>query len=422
MDLNSVDKYLKLQQYPSHTEVKYNGQPCLAVVESAEGFYWKVVPLFARMVYGAETYADIPYCVESFGDMSEAIADGIAQLHELGAFIEYDFEQFDDNRVQMQTEECLELATMYGNDLFESSEIFDEMMSEDRKQIDELSKGTLSSYVTKSLDDKASLAKKYFSKNKDEKEDLRKITNRRVGVEKARDKMSEEVEQLDEVDNPFTQVFGPKKDKPSYGGSSYTLPGHVVLDVKNGPNGETHVKRISHTGAVTTTKYNTAGAAVGKIRHDDEDPKPHFKAAGNELPKKKRGRPAKSGAEAGSSHEVVKAKIDKGETLSRYEKYIAQKHGLVTKGKAGRKAAPISDEKSEKLFGTLMNRSLKKAEKAQKNEEVEVEQIEEKITAKTPTKDVIADFIKSDAPQFKGKSKSERIRMALGASYAAKKD
>lgn len=33
----------------------------------------------------------------------------------------------------------------------------------------------------------------------------------------------------------------------------------------------------------------------------------------------------------------------------------------------------------------------------------------------------IADFIKSDAPQFKGKSKKERIKMALGAYYAAQK-
>lgn len=42
----------------------------------------------------------------------------------------------------------------------------------------------------------------------------------------------------------------------------------------------------------------------------------------------------------------------------------------------------------------------------------------EKITASTPTGEVIRDFIKSKAPQFKGKSKKERIRMALGAKYA----
>lgn len=47
-----------------------------------------------------------------------------------------------------------------------------------------------------------------------------------------------------------------------------------------------------------------------------------------------------------------------------------------------------------------------------------ISHLSEKITASTPTGEVIRDFIKSKAPQFKGKSKKERIRMALGAKYA----
>ena len=34
-------------------------------------------------------------------------------------------------------------------------------------------------------------------------------------------------------------------------------------------------------------------------------------------------------------------------------------------------------------------------------------------------KDYIDDFIASDAPQFKGKSKAKRIEMALGAYYGS---
>jgi hypothetical protein len=46
--------------------------------------------------------------------------------------------------------------------------------------------------------------------------------------------------------------------------------------------------------------------------------------------------------------------------------------------------------------------------------------LEEKLTASDSTSKWISDFVKSDNPKFAGKSKKERIRMALGASYAAK--
>jgi len=46
------------------------------------------------------------------------------------------------------------------------------------------------------------------------------------------------------------------------------------------------------------------------------------------------------------------------------------------------------------------------------------EQLDEVITAKTPTSAVIKDFVHSDDPRFEGKSKKERIKMALGAYYA----
>ena len=46
--------------------------------------------------------------------------------------------------------------------------------------------------------------------------------------------------------------------------------------------------------------------------------------------------------------------------------------------------------------------------------------LEEKLTAADPTSKWISDFVHSDNPKFAGKSKKERIKMALGASYAAK--
>jgi len=48
----------------------------------------------------------------------------------------------------------------------------------------------------------------------------------------------------------------------------------------------------------------------------------------------------------------------------------------------------------------------------------EIKQVDEVITKKTSTGEVIHDFVHSDNPKFKGKSKEERIKMALGAKYA----
>lgn len=58
--------------------------------------------------------------------------------------------------------------------------------------------------------------------------------------------------------------------------------------------------------------------------------------------------------------------------------------------------------------------------KEPKNEEVE--QIDEVITKSTPTDEVVSDFVHSKNPKFAGKSKKERIRMALGAKYAMMKN
>jgi len=56
--------------------------------------------------------------------------------------------------------------------------------------------------------------------------------------------------------------------------------------------------------------------------------------------------------------------------------------------------------------------------RADRRREVKIDEV---LTKSTPIEDWIKDFIKSDAPQFKGKSKEERIEMAKGAYYANKK-
>ena len=48
--------------------------------------------------------------------------------------------------------------------------------------------------------------------------------------------------------------------------------------------------------------------------------------------------------------------------------------------------------------------------------------LEEKLKSSDPAGKWVSDFVHSDNPKFAGKSKTERIRMALGASYAAKRN
>jgi hypothetical protein len=49
-------------------------------------------------------------------------------------------------------------------------------------------------------------------------------------------------------------------------------------------------------------------------------------------------------------------------------------------------------------------------------------EISEALSPDAPASEWIADFVNSDAPQFKGKTKKERIKMALGAYYGAQKN
>jgi len=52
----------------------------------------------------------------------------------------------------------------------------------------------------------------------------------------------------------------------------------------------------------------------------------------------------------------------------------------------------------------------------------DLEELSEVLKASDPVEKWIKDFVASDNPKFKGKSKKERIDMALGAYYAAQKE
>ena len=99
--------------------------------------------------------------------------------------------------------------------------------------------------------------------------------------------------------------------------------------------------------------------------------------------------------------------LKKGDKVSHNDiekviKKIVGSHALVQK--AEKEKGEFTDPTVEKVA----THKLKKLE----------ELIREKLTAKTPMKKYIEDFAKSDAPQFKGKSKEKKREMAIAAKLS----
>lgn len=91
MEINALSKYIALNKMVNGTvEVLFAGQPCLTIHESGvndnKASIWRINPVFAKLVYGANIFEDIPMCDESFETTEDAIAGGLVKLHELGAF------------------------------------------------------------------------------------------------------------------------------------------------------------------------------------------------------------------------------------------------------------------------------------------------------------------------------------------------
>ena len=75
------------------------------------------------------------------------------------------------------------------------------------------------------------------------------------------------------------------------------------------------------------------------------------------------------------------------------------------------------DRLAKKLVPVMRKKELER--KRNRNSPDKQEAVNEKLNASQPVSAWIDDFIKSDAPQFAGKSKKERIDMALAAHRSA---
>lgn len=87
MNTESLHKYLSIQHItPTLTEVMFSGQPCVNVNKIDDYYVWVPNPVFAKLTYGANVFADLPVSNGSFDTLEEAIADGLLKFEEMGSF------------------------------------------------------------------------------------------------------------------------------------------------------------------------------------------------------------------------------------------------------------------------------------------------------------------------------------------------
>jgi len=231
--------------------------------------------------------------------------------------------------------------------------------NEEAEQIDELSNDTLRNYRMKAKHDVD--MKGPFAKDRTKS---RELANRKsyggqiAGIKKARVMASEEVEELDEVNT--NQI---KKDLDS--GMSHDA---VIGKHAN--------KRTTNTDAIRKViKQHAWDKRMKKEEVEELDELSHDTLRNYRMK-------AKSIADHGGDQRT------KGRELAGRKSYGGRMAGI---------------------------------EKAKVMAKEEVEELDEKLTAKTPMGTYVKDFQKSDAPQFKGKSQEKRRAMAIAAKLSAER-
>jgi hypothetical protein len=121
----------------------------------------------------------------------------------------------------------------------------------------------------------------------------------------------------------------------------------------------------------------------------------------------------------------VSQRVGKSEVVTNKEKSAAlEKHFAAKKAKeksAGEAAHKAASAKGLSPAEAEMRRKAAERKAARMRKE-EVEQVDEKLNLKKEKMgDVIKDFYKSDAPQFKGRSKEKRRQMAIAAKLTAER-
>jgi hypothetical protein len=214
--------------------------------------------------------------------------------------------------------------------------------------------------------------------------------------------MKEEVEQVEEGDLSIRTLYNKYAD-------------HYTSDKGNS------AKRADAVGKAITKVHgpkvmkHLEKAVKANLRGDMDQEENHFERARNTA--------EKSGSDrVGATVGRDRSKFRKEEVEQTDEALLPKQQAVADKLKASELAA--NKEKAGYKFGKDLRAAKVAAVHKSMEREMQkesVEYIEEKLTAADPASEWIKDFVASDNPKFEGKSKKERINMALGAYYAAKR-
>ena len=227
-----------------------------------------------------------------------------------------------------------------------------------------------------------------------------KALKRQRGIDRVKSRMKEEVEQIDEL------------KKSTLGSYIRRASGDVAIQssaaTQLGRQGDYEGENKSLNRV--SKRFRGINAATKKLA---KEPKNEEVEQIDELSKKTLGSYVKKAVDS-----VAKNSSTKGISRAKSNFY-----GAGTPGDPyGANWRDSHDNRADSLQDKVWKRKGKISQAVDKLTKEEMEQIDEVITKSTPTGKVISDFVHSKNPKFAGKSKRERIRMALGAKYAMMKN
>ena len=329
-------------------------------------------------------------------------------------------------------------------------------VAEEAEQIDELSSDTLKSYRTKAraqgnaIVDKMKMGGGDWSKDQKDTKTLRK---RAAGaqasgkqlVKRGESLKTEEVEQIDEISKKLAVKTYAKRAGRAFNDGVYDDESEKDYDKRDKTGeriekkfgkktlhkaiGAAHkeiygeeVEQIDELSNATLRRYRMKAKSIG----DNEKGDIGYRSKGRDLAARKT-----HGGQWGIPKAKVMAKeeIEPIEELSKQtlRSYAQNAKDQMSRSDtlAGREmgarnagAKPSAKEKFHNRRADKRHAGLGLAIDKLAREEVE---LDEKLTAKTPMGTYIKDFQKSDAPQFKGKSKEKRRAMAIAAKLTAER-
>lgn len=316
-------------------------------------------------------------------------------------------------------------------------------VAEEAEELEELSKSTMGAYTKKAAADFSARKPKMGYDGQ-----LKKMQNRKVGVDRALNKMyAEEAEQIDELSTPTLQSYRKKAraqgnaivDKMKMGGGDWSKDQKDTKTlrkraagaqasgkqlVKRGESLKTEeAEQIDELSRDTLRRYRMKSKAIG----DNEKGDIGYRSKGRDLAARKT-----HGGQWGIPKAKVMAK-EEAEPIEELSKATLRSYAQNAKDQMSRSDTVAGREMGARAIGAkpsarerMHNRRADKrhaglglAIDKLAREEVE---IEEKLDMKKASMGtVIKDFQKSDAPQFKGKSQKKRQVMAIAAKLSAER-